>query len=291
MKEIKKIDLRDLTDSQLKLTVSEFFQINNDEKEDTIKALENANFIEQNRNSYFKIINKYGVLIGKCHILPNRQLVSIEGYAFYHSENFKASYHKVSAFICNLAISTITTLSDCEYQEIAKYYGNNILKLNILKNKLWNDCQNNKTLKILEPYEILAPKKEIIFSFKPTKKFIEKNNNVLLSEIYNKAIKKYNNLLNQYNKSIEEIKNWIGEYFVSNDAIGVINNIRENNGYAKTIGSFIDICNTSAVYRENQTIYFDVYKITLDDYNTFMLYFNNIKELFSKLTNTNDIIF
>lgn len=211
----KTLNLNRITEDLLDKTI---FEILNSVKEDC-----NNDTIKSNLNSYFKIILKKSIIIGKVHSQENNTIITYSGY--YISPNSIKKVEKDKEFIDN---AKIIVLTEDKFNELSKEIENLLVDINNFSKILFRLCNTNGIAKIPDIIGLEKPDRYKSLIFDIDDDFIKRYSNKKLRNLRDETLKAYDNLLEDYKENYQVNKKLIGKFFMTTNMIGQISNMGEN---------------------------------------------------------------
>lgn len=265
---IRTINLDILTEENLNKTVSEFFQT---------KCENNCDVINTHINSFFKIIHKQFIIIGKI-LICNDTFLQYNGYYITHNTISKSK--NAVTTIEDIIVSVITKK---EYED----YSNKIEKILSEINQTSEFLIEVSANKLQNIQGVAKPNKTNCLSLTIDSIFIKNFANTKLKKLRDNALDKYNILLEKYKTSYHENKKLIGKYFITPYTIGYISDFDKNS--SKLIceqfwleeNKLVQVCQPSVI--EQCYFYDNSFKLYSKMQNTLI----NIHELFYSILNEN----
>lgn len=283
----KTIDLRTLPEDVLNKKVSDLFPL----LDETVKirekkAIELFNFINENKDSYFKIvidnINENSVYIGKINLensVFSTSSLFVEGYGHYFINN---NVVQSTYFYCSLEKAEISVLSEYEYQEITNRFNALLLLANKLNNKLLDLYENSNLIISPSEFEVKRPNVDDYFKINCTKSFVKRNQNKTFSELYKKASLRIQKENEKYEAVHEKGKQLIGRYFITKSCIGEIIQVEGENPI-KIVCSTFTINERMITFIPKREMWFEAHEITYNDFHTILEVLLKVKQLRDEL--------
>ena len=208
----KVLNLNIITEDLLDKTILEILNI---DKKDY-----NYDIIKLNPNSYFKIILKKSIIIGKVHSQENNNIITYSGY--YISPNSIKKVEKDKEFIDNAKILVIT---EDNFSEMSNKIENLLIEINKFSKDLVELCNSTYITKIPTIIGLPKPDKYKSLIFDVNDDFIRRYGDTKLRDLRNKALKTYEIILDDYKKAYHSNKKLIGKFFMTTNMIGHITDI------------------------------------------------------------------
>ena len=284
----KTIDLRTLPEDVLNKKVSDLFPL----LDETVKirekkAIELFNFINENKDSYFKIvidnINENSVYIGKINLensVFSTSSLFVEGYGYYFINNDR--FVQSMTFYCSLENAEISVLSEYEYQEITNRFNALLLLANKLNNKLLDLYENSNLVISPSEFEVKRPNVDDYFKINCTKSFVKRNQNKTFSELYKKASLKIQKENEKYEAVYEKGKKLIGIYFIAKDGIGEVVQVKDESPI-KVMCSIFTVNERMITFIPKREMWFEAHEITYNDFHTVLEVLLKVKQLRDEL--------
>lgn len=284
----KTIDLRTLPEDVLNKKVSDLFPL----LDETIKirekkAIELFNFINENKDSYFKIvidnINENSVYIGKINLensVFSTSSLFVEGYGHYFRNNNNVV--QSTYFYCSLENAEISVLSEYEYQEITNKINLLLLLADELKDKIFDLHKNSNLIISPSEFEVKRPNVDDYFKINCTKSFVKRNQNKTFSELYKKASLKIQKENEKYEAIYEKGKKLIGRYFIAKSCIGEIIQVEGENPI-KIVCSTFTINKQMITFIPKREMWFEAHEITYNDFHMVLEVLLKVKQLRDEL--------
>lgn len=244
-------------------------QENNDDK----------SLINENPESYFRIIINDSIIIGKVKKTKYSNIISYTGYYISFNTLKKVSNERI--ILENEKISVIT---NAKYDEYSKELEDILSETNDICLKLYNECNNKNNYKFPEIKCVDKPNKDNILTIDVNDDFINKFGNKKLKEIRDDLLKKYETELDNYKNVYHENKKLLGKYFMTPYMIGHISEIGDNSChlYATNVIGFEQDKLTSYIPIDITNVY-SMYEIPYNLFQNGQNLLIKLKELYLKL--------
>lgn len=261
---IQTIQLNSLSEENLNKTVSEYLQLKDENP---------CKFINEHKNSILKIIHRQFIIIGKV-LSCNDTFVRYNGY--YITTNTISKHTSAVTTADNILVSTI---SNEKYEEYSHKIENILSEIEETRKFLVKEAKNNSQ----KIKGFSKPDKSGCLSLVVDSDFIRNFANTTLKELYDKALTKYNNLLENYKKSYHENKKLIGKYFITPYTIGYVSDFDNNSSrliceqFWLEENKLVEVCHSTVITECN--FHDDSFKL----FSKMQDILFNIRELFSEI--------